>query len=171
MRVSQGGARLDSELLRERSAYPVVLVERVRAAAARVECEHELRMEPLSQGSGCACDLDLLDQPGRGAELEAAVEVLLEQRQLQVLKATQVIARPAVVQQVGQRRSAPKLQGISRGGRCIRQPPRRSQLACLVKRRGGAGGVHLSGIDPQPVTDLSGLDYLGRAAGLPQRRA
>src|SRR5436190_9303517 len=117
----------------------------VRAPPGCGEGKEQLRVKSFPQWGCRARNRELLDQVRGRVEGEAGVEVLLEQRELEVLQATQLMARPAIVMQVGQRLAAPKVEGSTSDRRCFGQLVRSSQLARSTEGRGGARSVHLAG--------------------------
>ncbi len=127
-------------------------------------------MQPLPQRRRHARGLELIDQPGRHAEREAGVELLLEQRELQVLEATEFIACPAVVVEVGQRRPAPEVERSPSDVRSFAELACSSQLASVVQGRGRAPSVDVAGVDPEPVADVRCFYDFRGAAGLPHCR-
>ncbi len=151
------GPGIDAELLDEGLACSAVGGERVGLPARAVEREHELRARALAQRLGLDERLELGDELGVAAQREVGVDALLDDDGSQLLESRDLRLRERLVDEVGQRRSAPERERLAQrdlGGGCVagleRGPP-------LLRQAGEAVHVHVLRIELE--------DVAGRARG------
>ena len=77
-------ARLEPELVGERTTRVLVARERIRLAARAVEGEHELGAQPLARGMLSDEGLELWDQGRVAAERQIGLDALLERQQTEL---------------------------------------------------------------------------------------
>ena len=123
-------ARLEPELVGERTARVLVARERIRLTARAVEGEHELGAQPLARGVLADERLELGDQGRVAAERQIGLDALLERQQPELVEPGDLGLRELLVGEVRERRAAPHVERLAGGGR-----ERRSRVAALERAR------------------------------------
>ena len=107
--VVEFGARFDPELLDEDLAGVAIGLQRVGLAAAAIEREHQLGVQPLTPWVLGGELLELADQVGVAPGGELGVDAHLDGGEALLLQARDLRRRERRGREVGQRRSAPQL--------------------------------------------------------------
>ena len=131
MEVMELGARLDPELLDEHLARVAVGLQRVGLAAAAIQREHQLRVQPLAPRVLAGELLKLADQFGVAPGGEVGLDAHLHGREVLLLQARDLSRRERRGGELGQRRPPPQPQRLAQlRGRILaasgRQRPRPS---------------------------------------------
>ena len=114
-------ARLETERLDEALAGGAEHGERVRLAARTVQREHQLGDLPLAQRVRTHERLEFLDKRSAASELEVGIDPLLERAHAQLLEAFGLDQGERLVDQVGQRQTAPEPKRLLERARRRRQ--------------------------------------------------
>ena len=109
----QLGAGLDPELLDEHLARVAVGLQRVGLAAAAVQREHQLRVQPLAPRVLAGELLELADQLGVAPGGQVGLDAHLHGREALLLQPRDLGRRERRRGELGQRRPAPQLQRLA----------------------------------------------------------
>ena len=131
----QLGARLDPELVHEPAPRRAVGLERVGLAAAAVERDEQLALEPLPERVRGDQRLELGQDVLVAAEREVGLDPILERGEPQVLEPPDLVLRERLVREVGERRAAPERERARGGDR----KPRRAPRGAPARRAPGSG--------------------------------
>jgi len=157
-------AGVDAELAGEQAADPAVGGERVGLAAAAVQRQHELAVQPLAQRVG---GYELFQLGGElivPAQGQVGVDPGLQRGQPQLLQPGRLGPGERVVGQVGQHRAAPQPQRFAQHLRRLGRP------AGLQRRPAGGEPVleprrvQVLLVHPQEVATAAGHQHLARLA-------
>ena len=142
------GARLDPELLDEHLAGVAVGLQRVGLAAAAVEREHQLRVQPLAPRVLAGELLELADELGVTPGGEVGLDAHLHGREVLLFQARDLSRRERRRGELGERRPAPQLQRLAqlRGG--VLAASGRQRPAAVGDLALEALGVELAGHAP-----------------------
>src|SRR5262249_49942299 len=105
---SQLGPRLEAELVAEHPVCAPVGGQRVGLAAAAVEREHQLRVQPLAQWVLRDERIEVRHELGVPCECEPGLDALLDRAQAQLLESCDLRLRERLVCDVSERYSAPE---------------------------------------------------------------
>ena len=108
------GARLDPELLAERSPSAPIRLERLRLAAASVESEHQLGAQTFAVGVRGNEGFELGDERVLAAEGEVCFDPGLERGQSELLQTRDLALGEGLEGEVGECGSAPEREGIAK---------------------------------------------------------
>ena len=137
--VVQLGARLDPELLDEHLAGVAVGLQRVGLAAAAIQREHQLRVQPLAPRMLARELLELGDQLGVAPGGEVGLHAHLQRRQALLLQARDLGRRERRRRELRQRRPTPQRQRLAqhapRPARRARRPAPRGPSATPRSKR------------------------------------
>ena len=163
--AAQERARLESQLLHEQLAALAVDLERLRLPTGAIQGEHELSAQPLAQRMEADERLELGDDLGVRADRELRLGPLLDEREVELLEARDLLPRERLVAELRQRLAAPQ------GERVVEQSctPNRIAGARGVDQAPDARRVELLGLEPDDVAGRPRLDRIG-AERLPQLR-
>jgi len=103
----QAGSRLETQLVGEVAARALVDLERLALSPAPVQRQHDLFGQLLAGRMGGDERLQLGHELGVAATLQVGLDATFDCGEAQLLEAPDLGARPVLVAQVGQRRSAP----------------------------------------------------------------
>src|SRR4029077_17012171 len=98
---AQERARLQPQLLDEELPSLAVRLERLRLSSGAVEREHQLGAQPLAEGRAAHERLELRDEVRVGADRELRLRALLEQRELELFEAGDLLLREPLVPELG----------------------------------------------------------------------
>jgi hypothetical protein len=115
-------ARFDPELLDQHVARLPVAVQSLGGPSAAVQGEHQLGMEALAQRVPLRQIAQLRHDVLMPAEIQVGLDADLERLQPQLLEPGSVFAAEPLGTDVGQRASAPQVQGLVEGGAHIEPP-------------------------------------------------
>ena len=101
-------ARLEAELVDQRSPRTLVHGERVRLSSRAVEREHQLRAEPLPERLLRDQLLELADELAVSAEREIGVDPVFERRESKLVEADDLRLRERLPGEIGERGPAPQ---------------------------------------------------------------
>src|SRR5712691_11001505 len=113
-------ARLDPELVDERTACVLVDTEGLGLASRAIQGEHQMGTKTLPGGMAVDKGLDLADDFGVAAGLEVRVDPLFDHRKPLLLQPCNLGLREGFEFEVGQRRSAPEVERFPHPGCALR---------------------------------------------------
>jgi hypothetical protein len=170
LELLQRPARVDPELVDERTPPSLVDAERLGLPAAAVEREHQLPAQALPQRMSGDEVLELTRHLRVAAEREVGLEPLLAEVETELLEPRDLLLRESLVGHVGERRATPegqrrrqrlgRLDGLTPG----ELPPRIGQEPLA------AVGVELALVHLEDVAAATGLQALLRRERPPQPR-
>jgi hypothetical protein len=117
LELVEGGRWLDPEALDEQTPGVAVDVEGIRLTAASVEREHQLAPQTLPERVFVHEPLDLCDQLEMTTKRQLCVDPVLERGEVELLESRDRGPGEGLVCKIGQRRTAPQLQGPSQARR------------------------------------------------------
>ena len=138
MEVAKLRARLETELADEPVASGAVGLERISLAAAAVQRQHPLSVEPLAQRVVCDQGVELGERLGVTAMPQVDLDGGLEGAQPKLVEAPDLGRGERLVRNVGERRSPPqphRRRGRRRRGVRARSARRRRRPAPPAARR------------------------------------
>ena len=112
LELTQRVARLDGELLHERTPRVLECLQGVGLASATVEGEHELPAGALPEGLLAHKRLELGDHLGVAPEGELGFDQLLATAEAQLIQPRDARLGEGLVGEIGQRRAAPQTPGL-----------------------------------------------------------
>ncbi len=163
MHAAQERARLEAELLDEQLPALAIDLERLRLPTGAVEREHQLRPEPLPERMLANERLELRDEVGVSADRELRLGAFLEQCEVELLEARDLLLGERLVAELGERLAAPE-------GECLVEqlrPPRGLVRPGLVDEPPHPGYVQLLRLEAHEIARRPRLDHV-RPERLPQ---
>ena len=156
----QLGARLDPELFDEHLAGVAVGLQRVGLAAAAIQREHQLRVQPLAPRMPGREPLELADQLSVTPGGEIGLDAHLHGREVLLLQAGDLSRRERRGGELRQRRPPPQLQRLAQPRGRVLAASGRQRLAAIGDLVLEALGVELAGTHPQAVASRRGDEHV-----------
>ena len=158
--VVQLGSWLDAELLDEDLARVAIGLQRIGLAAAAVQREHQLRVQPLAPRMLRPELSELGDQLAVASHRKVGLDAHLQRRQALLLKPRDLGRRERRGSDLGERRPAPQLQRRTQRRGSVVATSGRERLAAVSDQTLEALSVELAGAHAQPVAGRRSYQHL-----------